>query len=372
MKNSFKILYSFLLSGLMVLSISSCKKDSTGGIPTIDRVRLVSKTDTLSSVNHRITLDSNSVYDETRVVPFDSTVTIGRLNTQYAILGSNLRTTKSISINGVSIYFNPGLVTDHSIIVTLPSGLPFGPNQTNLLTVVTKFGSVDYPFGVLQPPPIITSFDPLAAGPGTIVTIKGSVFDDVSEVRFDDIPAEIVGTPTKTEIQVKVPVGVVQAYIYVTTPGGTTKSPAAFGFKVLVYDDAFTSGWPSYSGYNSVLDFANTEHPKRGTNAIKVTFNNNYGALQVGYNGATISTSGLSAIKFSIYGDPSQAGKKVQVVINGNYGNAFLVDLSAGSYTDYTIPLSSLGNPATITELVFQAYGLDVPSVIYVDDIGFI
>ena len=366
-----------ILFSLMIWGVTSCKKNDTvgtKGTPTVTRVRLVSKTDTVRDVIHRVTLDSISVYDQSRVNAFDSTVTNGRLNTQYAILGTHLLTTKSVSFNGVSVYFNPGLLTDNSIIVTIPANVPFGPTQTNLLTIVTQYGKVDFNFTIQQPPPIIASFTPLAAGAGDIVTITGTVFNSVTAVKFDTTPAEIVGTPTETQIQVKVPAGVVQSYIYVTTPGGTAKSPTTFGFKALVYDEAFTAGWGSYFGYNSTRDLANTEHPKRGAVAIKTTFSDAYGAFQVGYNGATIDVkkAGLTALKFSVYGGASTNGKSIQVVINGAYGSAVVVPLSTGSYTDYTIPLSSLGNPATITELVIQNYGGPVPSVIYIDDIGFI
>lgn len=369
-------LFQIMLSVLMVWGVASCKKDNEGGkgAPSITRVRLLSKTDTVRDVIHQITLDSISVYDQTRLNPFDSTIVNGRLNNQYAIIGSNLLTTKSVSFNGVSVYFNPGLLTDNSIIVTIPANVPFGPTQSNKLLVVTQYGQAEFGFSIQQPPPIITSFTPLAASAGEIITITGSVFNSVSAVRFDTTPAEIVGTPTNTQIQVKVPAGVVQSYIFVTTPGGTTRSPASFGFKALVYDDAFTLGWGSYFGYNSTRDNANTEQPKRGTVAIKTTFTDPYGAFQVGYNGATIDVKkvGLTAIKFSVYGGANTAGKSIQVVINGAYGTAAVVALTTGSYTEYTVPLSSLGNPATIMELVIQNYGGNVPSTIYIDDIGFI
>lgn len=363
-------------SVLLIGVISACKKSQEGGsgAPTVTRVRLLSKTDTIRDVIHPITLDSNSIYDQTLLQPFDSTVVAGRLNTQYAITGSNLRTTKSVSINGVSIYFNPGLITDKSIILTLPAVLPFGPSQSNKLVIVTQYGMVEFPFSIQQPPPSITGFTPLAGSPGDIVTITGTVFNSVSAVKFDTTPAEIVGTPTNTEIKVKVPAGVVQAYIYVTTPGGTSKSPGSFGFKSLVYDDTFASGWGAYFGYSSTRDLANTEHPKRGTYAIKTTFTDPYGAFQVGYNGATldVKNAGLTSIKFSVYGGDGTDGKSVQVVINGSYGSAVVVPLVKGSYSDYTIPLSSLGNPTTISELVIQSAGGNVPSTIYIDDIGFL
>jgi len=363
-----------VLTALITCCIISCKKSEQGISPSVSRVRLLAKTDTIKNVSHRITLDSSSIYNDSRVVQFDSTVASGRLNTQYGIVGSNLKTTTKVLFNGVSAYFNPNYVTDNLIIVTIPTNTPFGPSQINKLTVITEYGSVDYNFPIQQPAATITGFTPLAGSTGDIVTITGTVFNGVTGVRFDNIPATIVGTPTNTQIQVKVPAGVVQSYIYVTTPGGTAKSASSFGFKALIYDDAFTSGWGSYFGYNSTRDYANTEHVKRGTYAIKVLYQDAYGALQVGYNGATIDVNklGLTAIKFSIYGGTgTTATSKVQVILNGNYNNPSAVTIVPGVYTDFTVPLSSLGNPTTISELVIQCLNGN-GTVVYVDDIGFI
>jgi hypothetical protein len=374
--------FYWLLPVIMMFVIASCKKDNNAkggtGVPTVEKVRLLSKSDTIPDVEHRYNLDSSNYYADIRTVPFDSTVAAGRLNNQYAIIGTNLASTTSVQFNGVTAYFNPALLTDKSIIVSIPNTVPF--IGSNKLTVTTTHGTVDFNFPIVQPPPTITSFTPLAAGAGDIVTITGTVFDGLSAVKFDDVPAEIVGTPTKTEIKVKVPAGIVQAYIYVTTPGGTTKSPASFGFKYVIYDDALAFGWGGngggYDGYSSVRKYNSTEHPKRGANAIEVTVDNGYGALQLGYGGATLDAkkAGFAALKLSIYGGANfKAGDRVQVVVNNAYGHAFAIEVKPGVYTDYTIPLSALGDDiGPLSEITFQTLGVAAPATFYVDDLGFI
>lgn len=378
-----KIGYLLLLA-FTVISYTACKKNDVGGTgaPMITKVRLLSKTDTIPNVIHRVTLDSSSVYSDTRNVAFDSTVANARLSTQYGILGSNLLTTTKITLNGVSLYFNPVLVTDHTIIVTIPSsGIPFGPSQTNKLIVTTLHGSASFMLGVQQPPATITSFAPLAAGAGDTITINGTVFDGVTGVYFDTTRAAIIGTPTTTQIKVKLPAGIAQAFVYVKTPGGVAKSVASFGFKYVIYADALTFGWGpnnggGYDGYTSTRDYQNTAHPKRGPYAIAVTFQGSYGALQLGYGGSTIDVtkSNLTSIKFSIYGDPAttKVGDRGRIVINGSYGAGVIFNITPGMYTDYTIPLSTLGNPTTITEIVIGDFGENAPCLFYIDDIGFI
>jgi len=384
MKLNIKFIY-LVLSVFMVWSLPACKKDAAGvkGLPTVTRVRLLSKTDTVRDVIHPINLDSISVYDQSRLAPFDSTVTSGRLGVQYAIVGANFLTTKSVSFNGVSIYFNPGLLTDKIIIVTLPTTLPYGPAQSNKLTIVTKYGSVDFPFGILQPAPVITSFTPMSGSAGDIVTITGTILDNTSAVHFDTIAAQIVGTPTSTQVQVRVPAGVVKSYLYVTTPGGTAKSIDSFGipapvYKVWVYDDAFAANW-TFGGYSTTRDAANKEHPNRGLYAIKATADdpaNIYGGFTVGYkdasgNGLNVAALGITSVQFFLYGDVASDGKTVQLYVNGAYSVAVQAKIKGGVYTKVTIPLSSLGNPTVITEIAIQNVSGSVPLTYYVDDIGF-
>ena len=375
-------IFYLVLIGMVITTVVACKKSTSGALPTISRVRLISKNDTVSATTiSRIDSSGQAVdttYSYALIQAFDSTVAGGRLNNQYAIIGTNLSTALSVSLNGLSVYFNPGLVTDHSIIVTIPANAPFGPSQNNTLTVVTRYGSVNFSFPILQPPPIITAFTPAVGSAGDTVTITGSVFDGLISVKFDTATATIISS-SSTQIVALVPAGVVQSYIYVTTPGGTTQSTNSFGFKYIIYLSGLTTGWGGngggYSGYSSTLNFSDNSHILTGTSNISVVFSSNYGALQIGYGGSAISVSalGLTAIKFSVYGGSGTPdGTMAQVVINGDYTDAKSFAITANGYTTYTIPLSSLGSPGTITEFVIQGENVGVPSTIYVDDIGFI
>jgi hypothetical protein len=387
MKKNFNIL-GFILSLLMIFAIASCKKDEKGGsgAPTITRVRLLSKTDTIPDVEHRITLDSSSTYNDTRIVPFDSTVVAGRLGNQYAIIGSNLATTMSVSFNGVNVYFNPALLTDNSIIVTLPSNtstvlVPYGSNQSNKLVVVTNHGQVEYDFPILQPPATITGFDVTSGAQGDEVTIKGTVFNGVTAVRFDDVPATIIGTPTATEVRVKVPAGISQAFIYVVTPGGVAKSTLAYGFKYIIFDEQLNpaNSWGKWGGWDtSEQVLPSTEHPKGGLNSFKIAYLGAYGAIQLHPDVAFPLPNGFSSLKLSIYGGANAtATSQVAVYLKSDNGvdptdaQKVKLTLVPGSYNSYQIPLSAFSNnPANINEFVIQNYGT-ANLTIYVDDIGF-
>lgn len=383
--------YTWIFSLLMMSAMVSCKKlepnvIGSSGVPTITSVHTVSKTKVDSTLTSTTTTYNSSGVATTittpnyspQVIPFDSLTTTGKGGNLYRIVGTALGSVTNITFNGVKAYFNPAFVTDNSVIVSVPSTAPFGPTQAGSLILTTLHGSVTYKFTIQQPPPIITSFNPVAGSANDTVTITGAVLDNATSVKFGTVVAKIVGNTTN-QIKVLLPAGVVQAFISVTTAGGTSVSTNSFGYKYIIYGDDLTTGWGGngggYSGYNSAIDFANTAQPERGAKAIAVTFAGSYGALQIGYGGSTavdVTKLGLKSIKFFVYGGAGiKTGDKLQVVINGNY-NGTTVTMTAGAYVSFTIPLSSLGNPATITEVVLQSQGSAVPSTIYVDDIGFI
>jgi hypothetical protein len=349
-------------------------------------VHTVAKTTNPAQTSSTTTYNSSGVATTTTtnntnnvVSPFDSLTTVGKGGTLYRIEGTNLGSAISVTFNGVVAYFNAALVSDNSIIVAVPSTAPFTANQAAALVVTTLHGSVTYKFSIQQPPPTITSFNPVAAAAGDTITINGVVLDGATSVTFGTVAAKIVSNTT-SQIKVLLPAGVVQAFITVTTAGGSGTSQTAFGYKYLIYADALTTGWGGngggYTGYSgTVFNFNNTATVARGTNSIQVVFGGQYSAAQIGYGGAaapSVSTLGLKSLKFFVYGGAnSKTGDQLQIVLNGSYGNAVIVTITAGAYTSVTIPLSALGNPATITEFVAQTFQ-STNETVYIDDLGFI
>jgi hypothetical protein len=381
-----------LLLASWIIFMPSCKKSGNEAPPQISGVRTISKIfvdSSLQTVNITYTsfVDSTThqtvyVVDSTvfvnttpQVIPFDSTVTSGILQTQYAISGNNLASVTKIEFNGVSAYFNQTLATNTSIIVAVPSNAPWGASQPNTVVVTTLHGSASYSFSIQQPPPVITGFSPLAGSAGDTLTIVGSVFDNLSAVNFGTVPATIISS-TPTQIKVTVPAGVGSANIFVTTPGGTAMSQAKYGFKYIVYDDALAAGWWQGGwGGGDQLIVNNTTNVETGTNSILVPYSGGYGGFQVGNGGATITVSdlGLTAIKLSIFlpasGSPTQ---KVVIGINDQEATfGVQVVLIPGQWVHVSIPLSQLGSPATISDVIVQEFSGNVVTI-YLDNIGFI
>jgi hypothetical protein len=382
---------NWVVSALIILGLASCKKMEsnvvgTNGIPTITSVHTVSTTDTSKKTIRTVTtVDSNGNSTSTVVgstinpLPFDSVTVSGKGGNLYQIVGTNLGSVTQVTFNGVVAYFNPAFITNNSVIVTLPTTAPFGATQTGELVLTTLHGTAKFKFTVVQPPPTIVSFNPVAAAVGDTVTITGLVLDNATSVKFGTVPATIVSN-TSTQIKVLIPAGVVEALISVTTAGGTTVSTGTFGFKYLIYLNGLTTGWGGngggYTGYSgTTFNFTNTVNPGVGTTSIMATYGAQYSGIQIGYGGTTpvtVSTLGLTSLKFSVYGGAnSKTGDQLQIVLNGNYNNAVIITITAGAYTDITIPLSKFGNPTSITEFVAQTFQAS-NEVVYIDYLGFI
>jgi len=385
-----------LLAVLVTLAVQSCKKDKNNygtGAPTITRVRTLTKDDSVS-IEHRITLDSSSTYDEIRPTPFDSTTTSGKIYTQYLISGTNLGSATHIYINGVEIYFNTALATDKSLIISIPTTVPFSDASTsNKLKVVTPHGSVDFDFIVEQPFPSITSVNFTAGNAGDLITINGTTFNGLSSVKFGTTSAQILSF-TPTQAKVKVPAGLTGANVLSLTTtaslgGGTTSGPLGsngynyitnletfstvpFGFTQAGFEDGFENNWSDY-GWGNSPDNNNTTAVLRGTKAIKVQYAG-------GYDGFVLQAPGnipvVKSIKMSVYGGKGSDNKVIRVILDYNFNSWATIVVKEGVWTNFIIPMASYAPaggtaPKNFTSLVFFEYSGNA-TLFYLDDVGII
>ncbi len=380
MKNLKSTFFYCILSCVMVFSISSCKKDANGGgAPTITRVRTV----------------YHSTQTSQAVTAFDSTTTDAKIGTLYAIIGNNLSTAKAIYINGVSIYFNTAYVSNTTVQFTVPTTVPYSNSTTNnTLTVVTANGEVSTPFIIQQPVPTVYSVDQLAGNPGDIITITGTTFNGLSGVSFGTIPATVL-TKSPTIITVKVPAGVADARVLVTTAatkgGGVGSGPVVtsgtsllsnnvksvnqtysiFGFKTPIYEDSFENGWGDY-GWGGGAKTDNT-NIRRGTTSRTYSYTGGYDGYVI-QPGSGNSVDANTTLKFSIFGGKGTDGKHIHLILNYNFNVSVELTLAEGKWTDYQIPIVNWVDaknplPSSISALVFQEFSGNA-STFSIDDVG--
>jgi len=281
------------------------------------------------------------------------------------IKGEHLATTFQVDFNSALAADSLLYADDTSVTVKIPAVLPDPAN--NPITVTTKYGSATLNFRILQPAPVITSFDPMAGPSGQTITIAGNYFGGVTSVLIGNTAATIISS-TKDEIKISVPAGVTWGYITVTTASGTVVSTLAYGFRYAVYEDALTTGW-SNTSYSATATYTNTSPVRRGINSIKNTCTATWGALRMTKATPSVSIAGYNALKFSIYVPAASVGKKVKVSLNGQSATGYTITFAKEGWIDYQVPLINLGNPTTLSSITFQEFS-GLRQEFFVDDIG--
>jgi hypothetical protein len=123
---------------------------------------------------------------------------------------------------------------------------------------------------------------------------------------------------------------------------------------VTIYGDALAADWASWS-WSATIDFNGTSPVQVGTRAINVTYQA-WGGLSL-RKGTAQGTSGYTALKFWVHGGTG-AAKSLRVYTQtadaGGESTSVVVSAPANTWTEITVPLSSLGNPASIKRLNIQ------------------
>ncbi len=265
----------------------------------------------------------------------------------------------------------PNTTKKGKLVLKVPSGLTV--ETTEEITIILPKG---------------TSLTPNPAGPGEELTITGTDLDLVKSIIFPEVATAVTTfvSQSATEIKVKAPpdANATGALFFVTIHDFQTGSGVQYKLPgggntplVAIYTDAAHANWGKWDGWGTtVQDLANTELPKNGTNAIKVSYNNGYGGFQLHPNSPDpYVTDGFASLRLSIAGGSGTSnGTQITVYIKTKEGTGedkkVTVALGApNTYKTFDIPLTQFGSPANINELVIQNWGAN-PATYYVDDIG--
>jgi hypothetical protein len=246
MKNIQKIYKPFLWLLFMagVMSLNACKEEDPG-MPEIVSVRLIDP----EQADNKLT--GGPLLGETIVIE-----------------GKNLANVQTVLINDFEVYFNPALITNSTIVVTVPSDAPTlatAESVSNTIKVVTPNGTVSsFNFELVPPPPVIASIGNEMANVGETIRIYGSYLYVINKITF---PGGIEATsftydPLGNYVDVVVPSGATTTgVIAIETLGGATDS----GFSkfrdvsglLTNYDDRNVTGW----GFQAVSAASNPTNP---------------------------------------------------------------------------------------------------------------
>jgi hypothetical protein len=133
---------------------------------------------------------------------------------------------------------------------------------------------------------------------------------------------------------------------------------------VILYGDSLNAGWENWS-WDTTVSFGATSPVHGGTKSLAATYTAGWGGLYLHANAAVTGTD-YTSLTFWIHGG-SAGGQHLRVVANGD--QSVDVTAQANTWTQVTIPMSSLGSPATLTSLYWQDTTGGTQATFYLDDI---
>jgi hypothetical protein len=411
----------WILSALVVFGFASCKKEHANlvggtGVPTISSVSTVSKTVAASAgdsvtVTTYDTLGNVTVKKNpapSSVVAFDSTTSTGNKGTLYVIRGTNLGSVTSVSFNGVLAYFNSALVSDNTILVSIPSNIPTtGAAATNKLTVVTLYGTTNFSFTTLTPPPTVSGVSDYDFTAGSQITLTGVSFATVTSVGLTGSSATAtIVSQTDAQLVIKMPATTVNranlVFTYTSAGAGATATSVQ---EFIDLDNAYQifaknsfqnawgdNSWAGPSGTSTGASHSGTAsivatYPAGGWKIEgwanwypSIPYDASYKYLTFWVKGGTVDHT------LVLVGDQMVGG--YGQVQNANAYAAQLVTVPAKVWTFFKIPLTAPSTPfaKTSTLLNYWANGTpakqlgfflqgmsgDVDETMYFDEVAFV
>ncbi len=296
-----------------------------------------------------ITLVSASVIEnedgtKTTVDPLEETH-VGYANNMYVIVGKGFASLKHIYFNDYEASFNPNLVTDTHIFVTVDKDTPYDADASKKLKIETAFGTAEYDFIIAPPAPVFGSFDPVNAADGDEVTIYGNYFVD-PVVMVGDQQAEIESYDL-TRIKIKLPQGSQGKQMTITTLSGTVTWNTAVG--TALFDDIFYGDF-KFNSMELVVDPATAY---QGNVYIKKKMSA-WGNMESNWGWNEDAVKKYTGIKFAVRSDG--AGQLV-MIFNGKYwGDSSRAFKTTSTWKEVTYKWSDLDNPQALQYIAFQEF----------------
>ncbi len=230
--------------------------------------------------------------------------------------------------------------------------------------------------------PKITNMTPNPVDTAANLTITGSNVDLVSSITFANVATPVTNfvSQSATQLVVKVPPTALRGKLIFGIKNSTLKItsdvdlvintlPPLADFTAPLYTDGAVNGFQDWS-YTDTHDFNSTVMVRQGAKSIRAVYGGNgYQGITFHHGSTGISTTGYNSLELSVFVDASLNGKKLQIVTNGAYGGAVpQITLIGGAWTTFTVPLSTMGSPGTITEIVIQ--GANFLGTAHIDHVG--
>ncbi len=227
--------------------------------------------------------------------------------------------------------------------------------------------------------PTFTSMNPNPVEREANLTITGTNLDLVWGVLFKGktVADTVFVSKSATQIVVKVPKEANRGKIDLVAYSGvkvestvdmtlTGDLPPLADFPHAIYTDALQNGFQDWSW--ATRDINNAENVRQGTKSIKATYGGDGYQGMSFHNDGGPATGAYTKLEFSIFAPATLDGKKMNLVINGDWGNQYQFTLTGGEWRTFTFNLADIGAPDPLKEVIIQSGGWS--GVIYIDHVG--
>ena len=199
----------------------------------------------------------------------DSLLTGAYLDNQICLVGDNLTSIHEIYFNDQKAIVNTALLTEHTMLVTVPGTIPV--KVSNKIYLHNYAGEVtEYDFKVLVPGPTVRSISCEYAKPGEEATIYGDYFIDEESVPLQvlfagniEVPRENIKSISKNAITFVVPDNWTEGYMTVSSIYGSGRSSYKFHDTTNIIFDFDGSHGGLASGHRRQLPLFRWRHDER-------------------------------------------------------------------------------------------------------------
>jgi hypothetical protein len=133
-----------------------------------------------------------------------------------------------------------------------------------------------------------------------------------------------------------------------------------------IYTDGLQNGFQDWSW--NTRDINNAENVRQGSKSIKATYGGDGYQGQNFHNDGGPATGTYTKLEFSVFAPAALDGKKMNLVINGDWGNQYPFTLTGGEWRTFTFNLADIGAPNPLKEVIIQSAGWT--GVVYIDHVG--
>lgn len=290
--------------------------------------------------------------------------------------GTNLDLVKSIEFPGGTVVTNFVSQTPTRIVVKVPMNAKKGA----LKLVTHKNYAMETTAMVTIVLPVLASVTPEPVIAGNFLTLTGTELDLVKSVVFHGgATVSNFAAQNNTQIVLRVPASaqtgllklITQSNFEVTTDKRATIGTAAPNISTYIYNEALAEGWQKWNGWGApTQDVANTEQVSRGDKAIKIVYDDAYGAFQLHPTNPNVLAGNTHIVLYVRGGSQDSRVAIAAKKSDDSFSADAAFDVKAGEWKLVEVPISALGDVSGgIKEFYIKNFGSN-PNTIYVDDLG--